>query len=488
MKKLTLNKLPYLILSLLAFGYVAIRTFKVPITVDECWTLYSYIRSSVWDIITIKYPSTNNHIFNSLLAKITTVFSEKEFFMRLPNLLSVPLYLYGSYKIAQLSFTNRILALAMFLALITNVTLMNFFGLCRGYGLSVGLLTIAIAYLLKIARQETPPAKRDLHIILFGTTMAFYANIAVLHVMAATILFTMIVLYYKQQDKPLLKRLQLPVVYSIIIIIFGGLKLLKQYNLGEIFYGGSNNFIDDTMATLMVDLAGDLMLKYESKIWIMNISVALVALSVITPLFFYKKIKQSPWMFIPWGVLVFNLVFINFQFYVLDVLLPINRIGIFFYPLMIMSIFIMLQLLQPYIKQLSVLLGVAICALTLRMFVVNMSLDYMSIWWFDMYSDKVVEDVIADYETGGHPDNTHPTLFVAWPMDNSVNYYANIYHKGEIHESPCCTHFENAENLEIFHYVYVTKHNDMSAYPQFKKLRAYHPDSVYVIYKNMDKQ
>lgn len=478
MNKQPLYKLPYLLIGLFIFGYVFIRVFTIPITTDEAWTLYSYIRAPFWEVVTIKYPSTNNHIFNTLLAKLTTLFSEKEFFLRLPNLLSLPLYIYGSYKIAQLSFTNKLLALAMFIAMMCNFTLLDFFGLCRGYGLSIGLLTLSIAYLVKFVKQDNHYSNKDLHILLFSATAAFYANIAVLHVMAAIMLITMIVLYKSRKQQPVLKRLQLPLVYGVIITIVGGLKLLKQYNLGEIFYGGANNFVDDTIASMMMDFTGHGYFHSNST-WTMNIAVAIVALSIIVHLAFIKQVKKQPWVFVPVAVLLFNIVLFNFQFYVLDVLLPINRIALFFYPLMILSVFSMLHLLRPYLRTVSIALGLLITGFCVSRFADNMNLYKMDLWWFDMYSEQVVNDILKD-----NKDSNAPSIYAYWPSDNSVNYYVNIYHGGELIESPCCTRFEQLDSVLKYDYLYLQKEHDVSAYPELQAIKTYHAGDAFVLYKN----
>lgn len=477
MKKTYLHLLPYLLTGLFIFGYVFVRVFTIPITTDEAWTLYSFVRSPVWDIITIKNPSTNNHIFNTLLVKLTTVFSEKEFFLRLPNLLSLLLYLFGAYKLSHHLFDNKALRFLAFVALLSNFTLIHFFGLNRGYGLSMGLLMFSMAYLVQAVKEGGTPKNRRLHIILFCATMAFYANIAVLHVMAAILLATMLLLYYRGNGK-LIKRMQLPITYSLMIGVLGGLKVYKQYKLGEIFYGGKANFIDDTMASMIRDITGHAYFNDHST-WGMNISVALTALAIVAPIILLKQVRRKAWLFLPAGILLFNLVMINFQFYVLDVLLPIERVAMFFFPLMILAIFSMLQLVYPYLKYASIVIALGVCAFLVPRFADNMSLHYMPFWWFDMYSEQVVNDIADD-----HNGEQKPKLYACWPTDNSFNYYVNIYHDGEFIESPCCTRFEQLEHPDQYDYLYIRTEHNISEYPEFKAIKRYHVDSSFILYKN----
>lgn len=482
MNNKNLQILPYLLAGIFVVVYVTIRVFTIPVTVDEAWTLYSFVRAPLWDVITIKEPSTNNHIFNTLLTKLTTVFSEKQFFLRLPNLLSLLLYVYASYILSQRLVTNKLLAFALYATLLTNFTLLDFFGLCRGYGLSVGMLVFAIAVLVRIIQDKSDIRNRDIHIVLFCATMAFYANIAVLHVMAAIVLVTGIVLYQRRQNIPVPKRLLLPAIYTIGIIILGGLKLWKQYSLGEIFYGGTKNFIDDTIYSLMQDYTGLVYFK-EHYVWVMNITVSLMILSILLPITRIRRLNAAPELFVPVFILLFCVLMTNIQFYLLDVFLPINRIGIFFYPLIVISIFASFELVYKHAKPLLLVIALGIMSFSVWRFANEMNTSKMAFWWIDMYARDVVDDIAKDAN-----EAAQPKIYAFWPSDNSVNYYVNIYHTGEMIESLCCTMFENLTNIEEYDYLYLRKSHDISDYPQFEKISAYHVDSSLILYKNTSKQ
>lgn len=466
MNRKHIDILPYLLSGVFFFAYVTVRVFTIPLTIDEAWTLYSFVRHPVWDIITIKNPSTNNHILNTLLTKLTTVFSEKEFFLRLPNLLSLPLYIYGSYLLSRLLIQNRLLAFGMFLTLLTNYTLLDFFGLSRGYGLSIGLLIFSIAYLTKIAKDAIPPRSKHVHIILLCAAAAFYANIAVLHVTVAIFIITSFILYRRRSARPVISALRLPVLYTLAIALLGGIKLWKQYKQGEIFYGGGQNFIDDTLASMMSDYTGLLFFR-DHHVWIMNIAVSLLGLAILVHIFFLRR--QQVHLFVPFAILIFSLVMTNVQFYLLNVPLPINRIALFFYPLMVLTLFVALQLVWTKTKHLPVVLGTVLTLFSLWRFGSEMNITRMNLWWMDMYSKQVVNDIIKDYTGTGKA-----RVFASWPTDNTVNYYINIYHRDELAESPCCTRFSDLKNIDSFDYIYMHASDDENAFPGLKEIRYYH--------------
>lgn len=478
MNRKQLYILPYLLTGLFIFTYVTIRVFTIPVTIDEAWTLFSFVRHPVWDIITAKNPSTNNHVLNTLLTKLTTVFSEKEFFLRLPNLLSLPLYIYGSYLLSQLLIKNRLLAFAMFATMLTNYTLLDFFGLCRGYGLSIGLFTFSIAYLVKIAKDEAWPPNSHIHIVLLTATMSFYANIAVLHVMVAIIMLAALVLYKKRNGRSVAQSLRLPIIYTTVIALLGGVKLWKQYTQDEIFYGGEKNFIDDTMANLMQDYTG-LDFFAEHHVWTMNLAVALLVLAVIIPVVLYRGAKGNLYLFIPVAILVFTILMTNIQFYLLAVPLPLNRIALFFYPLAVIALFVSLAMLYSYARPVALILGLPVAIFSIWRFSNEMNFDRMMLWWIDMQSRKVVNDISNDYRGSGKA-----RVLATWPMDNAVNYYIGVYHNDVIKESPCCTRMGDIKSIDSFDYLYFRVWDDVSAWPHLVKVGAYHVDSSLVLYRN----
>lgn len=466
----------YCLIGVSIFTYVTIRVFTIPVTIDEAWTLFSFVRHPVWDIITIKNPSTNNHILNTLLTKLTTIFSEKELFLRLPNLLSLPGYIFGSYILSKELLTKRILAFALFLVLLTNFTLLDFFGLCRGYGLSIGLLMLSIAYLVKMTKYPAPPLQKHVHVILLTATAAFYANIAVLHVMVAIFLITSAVLYHRRNGNNVLNTFRVPIAYGIVIGILGGLKLWKQYESGEIFYGGTGNFVDDTLASMMWDYTGNIYFT-EHTTWTMNIAVSLMVISIILHLIFIRR--QKSYQLVPFAIFIFSLAMTNIQFYLLDVPLPINRIALFFFPLMVLTIFNSLQLIVPYSKSIALAAGVFLALFGSWRFVSEMNFNKMSLWWMDMYSKQLVDDIAKDYSGAGKA-----RVFANWPTDNSVNYYINTYHKEDVVESPCCTRFADLKSIDSFDYIYMHAADDENAFPGMTQIRSYHVDGSLILYRN----
>lgn len=130
------------VLAVLLGCYMVCRAWSVPITIDESITYFQFVSKGIWLPDSVSW-NANNHILNSLL----TIWSEKmfgnsELALRLPNLLAG--FLYVGYAVR---WSNRIQnpfsALTLFIGLTSSQFLLDFFGVCRGYGLSMAFLSVS---------------------------------------------------------------------------------------------------------------------------------------------------------------------------------------------------------------------------------------------------------------------------------------------------------------------------------------------------------
>ncbi len=143
-RQYTSEKWAYTLLASAAFCYVCMRAWLSPLVNDEAISFFHFIYPEEFFPFTDAYWTANNHFINSLLAWVFLQwFGVAEFSIRLPNLLAFILYLYFTYKIGA-RLTHPLLRLAFWLCLITPQPLLEFFGYCRGYGLSIAFMMGAI--------------------------------------------------------------------------------------------------------------------------------------------------------------------------------------------------------------------------------------------------------------------------------------------------------------------------------------------------------
>jgi hypothetical protein len=156
--------------------YIVARAALVPITYDEAATFFHYVRHGTflpgdahWD--------ANNHILNSALTIVSNrLFGDGEFALRLPNVLGGLLFLLCSLRLSTL-LSDRYLRWTLLLALIGSRFVIEFFSLSRGYGLSLGLMMLALYAMYRWMTDHRPA---HLFVAILSMQLATLANLSLL--------------------------------------------------------------------------------------------------------------------------------------------------------------------------------------------------------------------------------------------------------------------------------------------------------------------
>jgi hypothetical protein len=172
-----------LAISLILFLFMVKRTAEAAFTFDEAATYLNYISASPLAIF--NFNSANNHLINTLLTKLAWVLGgSSEFVLRLPNLLAFVAYLLFSFLILNRFVKNKIIAVCGYLLLSLNPYALDFFSLCRGYGLSLAFLMASLFFFfsfLENAIENKPDRYRPLHFSLAAAALAALCNFALLN-------------------------------------------------------------------------------------------------------------------------------------------------------------------------------------------------------------------------------------------------------------------------------------------------------------------
>ena len=137
-----------IVIALLVLAYVVFRAASVSLTLDETGTYLNYVRGGLGKATQV--CNSGNHVLNSVLAVFSTnLLGESELSLRLPNLLSCCMYLLFSVLTVRKLF-SPFFALCAFVLLCANPYLLEFFGLCRGYGVALGCQMTAIFFLVQM--------------------------------------------------------------------------------------------------------------------------------------------------------------------------------------------------------------------------------------------------------------------------------------------------------------------------------------------------
>jgi hypothetical protein len=191
-------------ISLFFVIYEILRAAKVSLTFDEAATYVRYISSDLFSVF--NFIVATNHLMNTLLARFFSfIAGESELVLRLPNLIGYGFYLFFSFLILK-KMTNRTVALGGFLLLNLNPYVLDYFSLCRGYGLSLGFLMGAVFFFLSFLERSgnrTSDDSRHLSYSLLMASGAVVSNFALLnfYIALALLSFAALVVFNIRGDR-----------------------------------------------------------------------------------------------------------------------------------------------------------------------------------------------------------------------------------------------------------------------------------------------
>ncbi|MFK8009959.1 MAG: hypothetical protein AB8H03_26635 [Saprospiraceae bacterium] len=331
------KKLIYFSIGFFFFTYVFARSILVGITFDEAWTIGAFVQGSFYNIFAYEPAIANNHLLNSFLIKLIYSSGQESIFLaRLPNLISMFVYLYFSYKICDTSF-QPFLGLSLYLLLISNPLVLDFFGLARGYGLGLGFLMSSVFFLLKFKKTGEP--KTGIFSLGLGG-FAVLSNFTFLFFWVGLFVANQLVFFMNKKFDWIKVKTTYPRFLGFSILISFVLSSLTYFPIQKMrmansfWYGGDNGFYEDTLVSLTAYSMGNLV-SFEAVILWLNIFLILFFLALIFSLFNNlksKKLLQSPvlillvLLFIPFSLNIFTHHFLETKYL-------INRTGLFYYPL-----------------------------------------------------------------------------------------------------------------------------------------------------------
>lgn len=318
----------FAIISVIVFVIVAFRSYLVPFNHDETATFFFFIQSGNY-MPFYSAVDANNHVLNSFLGNICFhMFGSSPFALRIPNLIGLVILIFAAYKISKHlnQLGSKLLLTATFLL---SYHWLTFFGACRGYGLSLALLIMGIAFMLEFINAPDNREKNLLALLFFQ--LAISSNLILIIVV---LLLSGILLIIQIANKKLLS----PIVLITWLLHFSAIYYWLSFSFylqegGALYYGAGDSYWSVTFVTLIQLLVG----TYSAIVkWMV---VGIIALVIVLFVFLNKtsllKIKQlvrlpdfSILFFITFWSLVLGFYLMNILF---DVNFPEDRTGLFFY-------------------------------------------------------------------------------------------------------------------------------------------------------------
>lgn len=257
-ERLPLQRMLVYIPALLFFTFIGLRAAFVSFTHDEALTFLNYITHPWDEIINVNY--TNNHLLNSLLAKLSyTVFGSSEFALRLPNVLAALLFAVYATKLLRKILPGKTTWIFALIAVCLNAFQIDFFALCRGYGLSLGLMMCSFYFLFRYAENRI--LIRFAFLSLISMALAVFANYTVLllfliHITAIGFLEFKNRFPFSRPAFPVKsKRFLFGILWFLLALFFTYMLIrlmlqIKSYGGENFNFGGTTGFWSDTVSSL----------------------------------------------------------------------------------------------------------------------------------------------------------------------------------------------------------------------------------------------
>ncbi len=424
----------YKVQNLIIFGIglslVIFTSYKSAITSfthDESFTYLNYVHQKFLHIISFKKPYTNNHILNTIFIKCSEkIFGNSEFALRIPNILALITYLTFTYLILQ---KEKKILLPLFILMTFNPFLLDFFGLARGYGLSICFMMMSIYYLVDYFDRKS--TNRSLILFNFAALLAILANFTMLNFyLAALITFNFLTLK-NSTDKSVntsLKRLLKTNNINLLSLLFSTLILFEPirrlWKVGKLDYGAKS--LMDTLRSQVYNALYDVPISGSLRDFLTYLIILFIGGNlIVTAVNFIGKrrlSKNSAGLFISNWILILILTATTTQHYLFQNDYFKDRFALFLYPLIGLNIFSLLKyFLSTRLKYpVFAISFLSIPFLCWNMYA-NINLHSYKDWRYDMNTKQMLAKL--ENQITPSKNNIKVKLGVDWLFEPTINYY-----------------------------------------------------------------
>lgn len=400
------------------FAYVAIRAVKLSLVHDECLSHTMVLGIDYWR------STANHHVLNTFMMEVSAqIFGQSEWALRLPNVLSFLLYLLSCFLITRLIKHPK---LQLFCAgfLVLHPFMLDFFSLARGYGISLGFMSMSLYFLLRrsIKPETFGEWITDYAWAIVMGALAILANLAMINYFIAMIgvfALTYLRLVQKKAIRKVWMHLAALVTFSFsfIPIILGGDRLLHLSREDELYIGEPN------LLSSIQSFTDSILYVFNVPSWIPYVlqATVLILFALITISLLYKRVFSSRLAtttlvvyLIAIGLILENLIFsVNF---------PTPRTALPFIPLLSLCIIFFFEHLILYYekrKTLILRLMTIVGASIMIHFVCSLNLSHTKTWHYDKYTKEVMSRIGQIAGQSSRP----LTISNYWTLEPSINYY-----------------------------------------------------------------
>jgi hypothetical protein len=421
-----INSTLYLVSALLIV-YVFSRSYLLSFTHDESLS-FALIKGD-----NALGETANNHYINSqLMLFMSNVFGDVEWLLRIPNVISLILYVFASIQIINLFKPNNWLIFTGFVLFILNPYQLDFFSLARGYGISMGCIMVSLLYYLKNCFQEY--SLKHYWIAMFFASIAVGANLSVINFYL--ILYLLFQLnHLKNVDysiKAFLNTKLIVINLIFILPIYLALnRLIELSERGELYFG-TDNLFDSLNSIIISSLYNNRTFDIESTTQIIGVFISFILFSsLILSIFYLIKKKDSLIVHLTFMVCTIS-VGILLERILFAVNYPDGRTLLYLIPLIVVWTFSTLSALVYSLRShkmkliISGVFFLLIIPFYTYNFAVNINWKQTFDWRYDADTKKIVL-LIADDSNEHKKQQDQIIISSNWLLSPTLNYYIQLY-------------------------------------------------------------
>ena len=408
MNKKWLQQTPFL-LSLLVFTYVLLRAVILDITYDEAWSIGTYVTGTYKNIMTYVPCDSNNHLINSLLIKtLYLILPETTFVARLPSLLAFFLYL----RFAQLltKSENHPAGPFVFILLIGNPFLLEFFSLARGYSLSMAAVLGSLYYFTRYDRSlKLSNLAASLGLAAFSGLSVF----SFLNFFAGLLLISFLhLLFKKKSNYAKVLGLLVLVAGSVAGLLWIPFQRLTQF--GNLYYGGGTGIWQDTLLSLTRYSQYSMFPLASTALVLSLVLLCLATLIVISLRGNARPDFSRSWVLL---LLLSCLLINSLQVKLINGFYLIDRTALFLYPLFMLAPWYFLKPLP--VQKLSYFIFALLAVFFFGNTLVHANGQKTLTWFFDSRT----REILSTFEERGKKENRKIPVGCSWPFEKTLTWY-----------------------------------------------------------------
>lgn len=376
-------------------------------THDEALT-YKIIRGDE-----ILKGTANHHWLNTQLSALSSyIFGAKELILRLPNILSFAVFWLFLFRISRYFLKSSFSQIALLLFLCGNPFILDFFSLCRGYGLSIAFVTASLFYLFRIVDLKRDSKPIHYYLAAIFSILALSANLNTLNyflIAVALIILSMVVFKPKHWISLLL-----------VLLILSGISL--YFSLDRLFFLKDQNelyFGTGELTISVENLLHSSFYKINRFAEVIVLRYALYILLIISGILVIRKKQFFNVGTIAFLILVTIVIALVAENSLFDALYPVNRSSLYLYPIVLLSFLLNLdawkiRIVPPVI---------ALCSVLFILFNLNSYNLRKTMTWLEDQDIKEAMLIIKN----DIPDKTIHLVECRWIYEPMINYYRLEY-------------------------------------------------------------